>query len=207
MSILRKAAPKKAMTEDVPRPSRSEAEDAVKTLIRWAGDDPGRKELSKTPARVVRAYEEWFAGYRDTAENHMGAFKPAHGYKEIIYLRDIAFESHCEHHMAPIIGKAHVGYLPGSQVIGISKIVRLVKMFSQRLQSQEKLTEQIADCLNDALAPRGVGVVIEAVHECMTTRGVHQADLSMVTSSLRGMFETQARFRQGFLSGVRLRPA
>ena len=204
---MRRTATKADVAEDMPKPSRIEAEEAVKTLIRWAGDDPDRKELSKTPARVVRAYEEWFAGYKETAESHMGAFKPTHGYKEIIYLRDIAFESHCEHHMAPIIGKAHVGYLPGSQVIGISKIVRLVKMFSQRLQSQEKLTEQIADCLNDALAPRGVGVVIEAIHACMTTRGVHQADLSMVTSSLRGMFQTHARFRQEFLSGIRLRSA
>src|ERR1700730_6322298 len=158
----------------VSRPLRAEAEAAVCTLIRWAGDDPDREGLNATPARVVRAYEEWFAGYgEDPAELLQRTFEEAGGYDEIVLLRDIRFESHCEHHMAPIIGRAHIGYLPRNRVVGISKLARLVEVYAKRLQIQERMTAEIANCLNSVLKPHGVGVVVEAGHECMTTRGVH----------------------------------
>jgi GTP cyclohydrolase IA len=188
------------------RPSRSEAEEAVRTLIRWAGDKPDREGLLGTPARVVRAYEEWFAGYReDPADYLKRTFEEVGGYDEMVLLRDIRFESHCEHHIASIIGRVHIGYLPDKRVVGISKLARLVRVFAKRLQVQEKMTAQIAACLQAVLKPLGVAVVIEAVHECMTTRGVHSTDVTMVTSHMLGVFREQIATRQEFLSAIRLR--
>jgi GTP cyclohydrolase I len=190
------------------RPSRTEAEDAVRTLIRWAGDNPKREGLRTTPARVVRAYEEWFSGYDDDPRVYLQrTFEEVAGYDEMVLLRNIRFESHCEHHMAPIIGRVHVGYLPRNRVIGISKLARLVEAFARRLQIQEKMTAEIAQCLNAGLKPHGVGVVVEAAHECMTTRGVHKTDVTMVTSRLLGAFRTQSQTRQEFLSALNLRGA
>lgn len=190
------------------RPSRTEAEDAVRTLIRWAGDDPNREGLRSTPARVARAYEEWFSGYNDDPRIFLQrTFEEVAGYDEMVLLRDIRFESHCEHHLAPIIGRVHIGYLPRKRVIGISKLARLVDAFARRLQVQEKMTAEIARCLNDGLKPHGVGVVVEAAHECMTTRGVHKTDVTMVTSRLLGAFRTQSQTRQEFLSALNLRAA
>src|SRR5215204_6933257 len=188
------------------RPSRSEAEEAVRTLIRWAGDKPDREGLLGTPARVVRAYEEWFAGYREEPADYLKrTFEEVGGYDEMVLLRDIRFESHCEHHIASIIGRVHIGYLPNKRVVGISKLARLVHVFAKRLQVQEKMTAQIASCLQRVLKPLGVGVVIEATHECMTTRGVHSTDVSMVTSQMLGVFRDQLATRQEFLSAIRLR--
>lgn len=188
------------------RPSRSEAEEAVRTLIRWAGDKPDREGLLGTPARVVRAYEEWFVGYReDPADYLKRTFEEVGGYDEMVLLRDIRFESHCEHHIASIIGRVHIGYLPDKRVVGISKLARLVHVFAKRLQVQEKMTAQIATCLQAVLKPLGVGVVIEAAHECMTTRGVHSTDVTMVTSHMLGVFRDQMATRQEFLSAIRLR--
>ncbi len=161
------------------RPSREEAEAAVRTLLRWTGDDPDREGLLDTPARVVRAYQEFFSGYDEDPEEFLKrTFSETEGYDEIVTLRDIRVESHCEHHLAPIIGRAHVGYLPHRRVVGISKLARLVDVFSKRLQIQEKLTAQIANTINDVLEPRGVAVVIEATHQCMTTRGIHKPGAS-----------------------------
>jgi GTP cyclohydrolase IA len=182
------------------RPSREEAEAAVRTLLRWAGDDPDREGLRDTPARVARAYADWFSGYADDPEDYLGrTFEEVAGYDELIVLRDIEFESHCEHHLAPIIGRAHVGYLPDSKVVGISKLARVVESYARRFQVQEKLTAQIAGCIDRVLRPRGVGVVIEAVHQCMTTRGIHKRGVSMVTSTLLGSFRDDARTRAEFL--------
>jgi GTP cyclohydrolase IA len=190
----------------VVRPSRAEAEEAVRTLIRWAGDDPGREGLVGTPARVARAYEEWFAGYFENPREYLKrTFEEVAGYDEIVLLRDIRFESHCEHHIAPIIGRVHIGYLPRQRVVGISKLVRLVDVYSKRLQVQEKMTSEIAACLDSVLKPFGVGVVVEAAHECMTTRGVHKSDVTMVTSCMLGTFRTKAATRQEFLSAINLR--
>jgi GTP cyclohydrolase IA len=190
----------------VDRPPRSVAEDAVRTLIRWAGDDPDREGLVGTPARVVRAYEEWFAGYFENPRDYLKrTFEEVGGYDEIVLLRDIRFESHCEHHMAPIIGRVHIGYLPRDRVVGISKLVRLIEVYAKRLQVQEKMTAEIAGCLNSVLKPFGVGVVVEAAHECMTTRGVHKSDVTMVTSCMLGIFRTQAETRQEFLAAINLR--
>ena len=190
----------------VVRPARAEAEAAVRTLIRWAGDDPDREGLRGTPARVTRAYEEWFAGYfEDPREYLKRTFEEVAGYDEIVLLRDIRFESHCEHHIAPIIGRVHIGYLPRARVVGISKLVRLVDVYSKRLQVQEKMTAEIAACLDSVLKPFGVGVVVEAAHECMTTRGVHKSDVTMVTSCMLGTFRTKAATRQEFLSAINLR--
>jgi GTP cyclohydrolase IA len=187
------------------RPTRAEAEEAVRTLIRWAGDDPGREGLRDTPARVVRAYEEWFSGYRDDPGALLQrTFEEVGGYDEIVVLRDIAFHSHCEHHMAPIIGKAHVGYLPKNRVVGISKLARLVNAFAQRLQVQERLTAEIADTLDAVLQPHGVGVVIQAAHGCMTTRGVNKHGATMVTSRMLGAFRNNPATRHEFLSGLGL---
>ena len=186
-----------------PRPSQSEAEQAVATLLRWAGDDPAREGLRDTPARVARAFKDWFSGYlTDPADYLRRTFEEVAGYDEMIVLRDIEFESHCEHHLAPIIGRAHVGYLPSDKVVGISKLARVVDSFSRRLQVQEKMTAEIATCINDVLRPRGVGVVIEAVHQCMTTRGVHKRGVSMVTSTLLGSIREDARTRAEFLKFV-----
>ncbi len=183
-----------------PEVTRETAEEAVRTLLRWAGDDPSREGLRDTPARVAEAYRDWFSGYAvDPTAYLRRTFEEVEGYDEMIVLRDIEFESHCEHHMAPIIGKAHVGYLPTDKVVGISKLARVVEAYARRFQVQEKLTAQIARCIEDVLRPRGVGVVIEAVHQCMTTRGVHKRGVSMVTSQMLGSFRADARTRSEFL--------
>jgi GTP cyclohydrolase IA len=188
------------------RPSREEAEAAVRTLIRWAGDDPDREGLLATPSRVVRAYEEWFAGYNDDPREYLKrTFEETGGYDEVVVLRDIRFESHCEHHIAPIIGRVHIGYLPRNRVVGISKLARLVEVFSRRLQIQEKMTAEIASCLDAVLKPHGVAVVTEATHQCMTTRGVHKTGVSMVTSRMLGVFRDHAETRQEFLSAIGVR--
>jgi GTP cyclohydrolase I len=185
------------------RPSRKSAEQAVRTLLLWAGDDPDREGLIDTPKRVALAYEDWFSGYAaDPVRFLKRTFKEVEGYDELVVLRDITFESHCEHHMAPIIGKAHVGYLPRNKVVGISKLARVVEAFARRFQVQEKMTAQIAHCINDVLAPSGVGVVIEAVHQCMTTRGIHKSGVSMVTSQMLGSFRKDARTRAEFLNVI-----
>ncbi|HEX4388237.1 MAG TPA: GTP cyclohydrolase I FolE [Steroidobacteraceae bacterium] len=182
------------------RVSRRAAEAAVRTLLRWAGDDPRREGLLDTPQRVVDAYRDWYSGYQiDPAAYLRRTFEQVGGYDELIVLRDITFESHCEHHMAPIIGRVHVGYLPDSKVVGISKLARVVDGYARRLQVQEKLTAQIANCITEVLKPRGVGVVVAAVHECMTTRGVHKRTVSMVTSRMTGVFRNDARTRAEFL--------
>ena len=186
---------------DTDRPGREAAEEAVRTLIRWAGDDPAREGLLGTPDRVVRAYEEHFAGYADDPVAYLQrTFEEVEGYDEMVVLRDIRFESHCEHHMLPIIGHAHIAYLPNKRVVGISKLARLVEVFGKRLQIQEKLTAQIARSLNDVLAPRGVGIVIEATHQCMTTRGVRKPGVSMVTSKMLGAFRDDPMTRREFLA-------
>lgn len=183
------------------KPSREEAEEAVRTLLRWAGDDPDREGLAGTPDRVVRAYEEFFAGYdQDPAEILHRTFEETDGYDEIVLLRDIRLESHCEHHMVPIIGKAHVAYLPSRRVVGISKLARVVEIYARRLQIQEKLTAQIANTINDVLQPRGVAVVIEAAHQCMTTRGIHKPGVTMVTSRMLGAFRDNAATRREFMA-------
>jgi GTP cyclohydrolase IA len=183
--------------------SRRAAEEAVRTLMRWAGDDPKREGLHDTPQRVVDAYRDWFSGYRiDPAAYLRRTFEEVGGYDEMIVLRDIAFESHCEHHIAPMLGRVHIGYLPANKVVGISKLARVVDGYARRLQVQEKLTAQIADCIAEVLKPRGVGVVVEAAHECMTTRGVHKRSVSMVTSRMIGLFRSDARTRSEFLSFI-----
>lgn len=191
------------MSDDADRVNRADAEAAVRTLLRWAGDDPSREGLVETPLRVARAWREWFSGYTLDPDAYLArTFEEVEGYDEMVVLRDIPFESHCEHHLAPIIGKAHVGYLPGGKVVGISKLARVVEAYSRRLQVQEKLTAQVADCIERVLMPRGVGVVIEASHECMTTRGVHTRGVSMVTSTMRGSFRDDPRTRAEFLAFV-----
>jgi GTP cyclohydrolase I len=183
--------------------SRRDAEEAVRTLLRWSGEDPQREGLLETPKRVVKAYEDWFSGYALDPDDYLArTFEEVEGYDELIVLRDIQFESHCEHHMAPIIGRAHVGYLPDGKVVGISKLARVVETYARRFQVQEKMTAQIASCIQRALQPRGVGVVIEAAHECMTTRGVHKRGVSMVTSTMLGTFREDARTRGEFLQFV-----
>jgi len=185
------------------RPGRKEAEDAVKTLLLWAGEDPSREGLIDTPRRVAKAYEDWFSGYGlDPISFLERTFEEVEGYDEMIVLRDIAFESHCEHHMAPIIGKAHVGYLPNNKIVGISKLARVVDAFARRFQVQEKMTAQIAQCIEGVLKPKGVGVVIDAVHQCMTTRGIHKSGVSMVTSQMLGTFRNDARTRAEFLGMI-----
>ena len=183
--------------------TREAAEEAVRTLLRWAGEDPAREGLQDTPKRVVDAYGEWFSGYAmDPAEYLRRTFEEVAGYDEMIVLRDIRFESFCEHHMAPIIGRAHVGYLPDRLVVGISKLARVIEAYARRFQVQEKLTAQIAHCILDVLKPRGVAVVIDAQHQCMTTRGVHQRGVSMVTSQMLGVFRDDPRTRSEFLRFV-----
>ena len=188
------------------RPSRAEAEAAIRTLIRWAGDDPDREGLLATPARVARAYDEWFAGYKENPRDYLKrTFEETGGYDEVVVLRDIRFESHCEHHMAPIIGRVHIGYIPRNRVVGISKLARLVEVYARRLQIQEKMTAEIAACLDAVLKPHGVAVVTEATHQCMTTRGVHKTGVSMVTSRMLGVFRDHAETRQEFLSAIGMR--
>jgi GTP cyclohydrolase I len=185
------------------RPTREEAEEAVRTLLRWAGEDPAREGLLDTPGRVTRAYQEFFAGYEvDPRTVLERTFEETDGYDEIVLLRDIRVESHCEHHMLPIIGRAHVAYLPDRRVVGISKLARVVEAFSKRLQIQEKLTAQIANTLNEVLRPRGVAVVIEAVHQCMSMRGVHKPGVSMVTSRMLGAFRDDPSTRKELLAMI-----
>ena len=186
--------------------TKSAAEDAIRTLLRWAGEDPAREGLRDTPKRVVEAYKDWFSGYAVEPRDYLRrTFEEMAGYDEMVVLRDIEFESHCEHHMAPIIGRAHVGYLPTTKVVGISKLARVVDVFARRFQVQEKMTAEIARCINDVLQPRGVGVVIEAVHECMTTRGIHKRGVSMITSKMLGTFRSDARTRSEFLTFIDIR--
>jgi GTP cyclohydrolase IA len=185
---------------EVGKPSRAEAEAAVRTLLRWAGDDPGREGLAGTPDRVVRSYEEFFAGYDiDPVELLDRTFEEIEGYDEMVVLRDITFESHCEHHLVPIIGKAHVAYMPRHRVVGISKLARVVDAYAKRLQIQEKMTAQVANAIDTVLSPRGVAVVIEAQHQCMTTRGVHKPGVAMVTSRMLGCFRDDPATRREFL--------
>jgi GTP cyclohydrolase I len=204
-SVDTRARKAKSKAPQIARPSREEAEEAVRTLLRWAGDDPEREGLDATPGRVVRAYEEWFSGYgEDPTELLQRTFEEAGGYDEIVLLRDIRFESHCEHHMAPIIGRAHIGYLPRHRVVGISKLARLVDVYAKRLQIQERMTAEIANTIDRVLNPHGVAVVIEGTHTCMTTRGVHKAHGSMVTSRMLGVFRDRPETRQEFLSAIDL---
>jgi len=188
------------------KPSRQQAEDAVRTLLLWAGEDTRREGLVDTPKRVALAYEDWFSGYKiNPVEYLQRTFEEVDGYDEMIVLRDIEFESHCEHHMAPIIGMAHVGYLPNHKVVGISKLARVVEAFARRFQVQEKMTAQIANCVQDVLQPKGVGIVIEATHQCMTTRGIHKSAVTMVTSQMLGTFRKDARTRDEFLRMIEAR--
>jgi GTP cyclohydrolase I len=194
---------KKTRKPALPQVTQAQAEQAVRTLLGWAGEDPAREGLRDTPKRVVEAYRDWFSGYAiDPADYLRRTFEEVEGYDELIVLRDIEFESFCEHHMAPIIGRAHVGYLPIDKVVGISKLARVVDAYARRFQVQEKLTAQIAHCIEDVLKPRGVGVVIDATHQCMTTRGVHKRGVSMITSQMLGTFRTDARTRAEFLRFV-----
>jgi GTP cyclohydrolase I len=185
------------------KPTREEAEAAIRTMLRWAGDDPDREGLRETPERVVKAFEEWFSGYRQDPDAYMRrTFEEVEGYDNMIVLKDIRFESHCEHHLAPIIGRAHVGYLPTHRVVGISKLARVVEAYARRLQVQEKMNAQIANTIQHVLQPRGVAVVIEATHQCMTTRGVHKTGVSMVSSTMLGDFRTNEITRGEFLSVI-----
>jgi GTP cyclohydrolase IA len=186
------------------RPSMSEAEAAVRTLIRWAGDNPDREGLIGTPNRVVRSYQEFFAGYtEDPVEMLQRTFEETDGYDEMVLLKDIRLESHCEHHMVPIIGKAHIAYLPGSRVVGISKLARVMEIYAKRLQIQEKLTAQVANTIFEVLQPRGIAVVVEAAHQCMTTRGVKKSGVTMVTSRMLGAFRSDTDLRNEFLAMIR----
>ena len=183
--------------------SREQAEDAVRVLLRWAGENPAREGLLDTPKRLVKAYRDWFSGYTLDPDDYLQrTFEEVAGYDELIVLRDIEFESHCEHHMAPIIGRVHVGYLPDGKVVGISKLARVVDAYARRFQVQEKMTAQIADCIQRVLQPRGVGVVVDGAHECMTTRGVHKRGVSMVTSKMLGSFRDDPRTRSEFLQFI-----
>ena len=182
------------------RPTRTQAEEAVRTLLRWAGDDPDREGLLDTPSRVVKAYGQWFRGYEeDPAAMLQRTFEEVEGYDEMVVLRDIRYESYCEHHMAPIIGKAHVGYIPTDRVVGISKLARVVDAYAKRLQVQEKMNAQIANTLFDVLQPKGVAVVLEGEHHCMSTRGVHKPGVSMVTTTMLGEFKTDRGLRREFM--------
>ena len=186
---------------------RAQAEDAVRTLLRWAGEDPAREGLLDTPRRVAEAYGDWFSGYREDPREYLErTFEEVAGYDEMIVLRDIEYESHCEHHMAPIIGRVHIGYVPNGRVVGISKLARVVEAYARRFQVQEKMTAQIANCIQRALQPRGVGVVVEGAHECMTTRGIHKRGVSMVTSKMLGSFREDARTRAEFLQFIDVWP-
>ena len=195
------AGAKSDIAADLKRPSREEAEAAVRVLLRWAGDDPDREGLVGTPDRVVRSYEEFFSGYlEDPTDMLARTFEETEGYDEMVLLRDIPFESHCEHHMVPILGTAHVAYLPKDRVVGISKLARVVEIFAKRLQLQEKMTAQIADAIQDVLNPRGVAVVVSAQHQCMTTRGVKKPGVAMVTSRMLGAFKDDRGLKSEFLA-------
>jgi GTP cyclohydrolase IA len=189
--------------KSLPPVSQAEAEAAVRTLLRWTGDDPRREGLANTPRRVLESYRDWFAGYGEDPREYLArSFAKLTDCDDMVVLRDIEFESHCEHHMAPIVGRAHLGYLPRGKVAGISKLARVVEMYARRLQVQERLTAEIADCLQQVLQPRGVGVVVEAQHHCMTSRGVHQRGVTMTTSRMLGSFRSDARTRSEFLRHV-----
>ena len=199
-----RVSPDNAQAGNVVRPNREAAEEAVRTLIRWAGDDPGREGLLGTPGRVVRAYEEYFAGYEQDAKLHLlRTFEEVDGYDEMVVLKEIGFESHCEHHVAPIIGRVHVAYMPRHRVVGISKLARVVEMYAKRLQIQEKMTAQIANTIDEVLQPYGTAVVIDAVHQCMTTRGIHKPGVEMVTSRMLGSFRDDPSTRREFLAMIR----
>jgi GTP cyclohydrolase IA len=203
MSQVPKKYTTKSPVPSEPRPSRDEAERAVRTLLQWAGDDPTREGLRDTPARVARAFEEWFSGYEMDPESYLArTFEEVEGYDDMIVLKDIRFESHCEHHLAPIIGRAHVGYLPNNKVVGISKLARVVEAYARRLQVQEKMNAQIAHTIDQVLQPKGVAVVIEAAHQCMTTRGVHKPGVSLVTSTMHGVFRDNPATRREFLAVI-----
>ena len=190
--------------ENEDRPSREEAENAVRTLIRWAGDNPEREGLLDTPARVVRSYEEFFAGYRENAADMLArTFEEVEGYSDLVLLRNIRIESYCEHHIVPILGVAHIAYLPDRRVVGISKLARVIDIFSKRMQTQETMTAQIADTIQSVLQPRGVALLVDATHQCMTTRGVHKPDVSMITTSFTGVFDEDETLRNRFLSQVK----
>jgi len=190
----------KADAEPFNRPSRDEAEDAVRTLIAWAGDDPRREGLIDTPGRVVDAYEEWFKGYREDPREYLSrTFDDVKGYDDIVMLRDIDVESHCEHHMAPFLGKAFVAYMPLDNVVGISKLARVVEIYAKRLQTQETMTSQILTAIQEVLKPQGVAVMIDAKHECMTTRGVHHPNVSTITTQFSGVFKSDKELRERFL--------
>lgn len=208
MAAKSRSSGAKGKASAIQRPSQAQAEEAVRTLIRWAGDDPAREGLHGTPERVVRAYREFFGGYDvDPLSILKRTFEETDGYDEMIVLKDMRFESHCEHHIAPIIGRAHIAYLPHHRVVGISKLARLLDCYARRLQIQEKLTAQIANTLQEVLQPRGVAVVIDAAHQCMTTRGVHKPGTSMVTSRMLGAFRTDPSTRREFLAIIGLPPA
>lgn len=188
---------------DTSRPTQQEAEDAVRVLLRWAGEDPSREGLLDTPARVAKSYRELFGGYELAPEDVLGrTFEEVAGYDDMVLVKDIPFYSHCEHHMVPIIGKAHIAYLPDGRVLGLSKIARVVDIFARRLQTQETMTQQIADAICDSLKPAGVAVLIDAAHQCMTTRGVHHRHVTTITTQFRGVFKTDATLRQRFLDFV-----
>jgi GTP cyclohydrolase I len=202
-SVKRASVSSILSSDEIARPSVEEALDAVRTLIRWAGDNPDREGLLETPDRVVRAYGEWFSGYEeDPAQVLSKTFEETNGYDEMVVLRNMRFTSFCEHHMAPIIGKAHVGYLPARRVVGISKLARLVDVYARRLQIQEKMTAQIADTISEILEPKGVGVVVEAAHQCMTTRGVDKPGSTLTTSRMTGAFRTDPSTRREFLAAL-----
>jgi GTP cyclohydrolase IA len=203
VNIVTPAKPKTVTSARVAQPTREQAEDAVRTLLRWAGDDPDREGLRDTPARVTRSYQEFFVGYAtDPVALLERTFEETDGYDEIVLLRDIRLESTCEHHMAPIIGRVHVAYLPHRRVVGISKLARVVDAYAKRLQIQEKMTAQIANTIQEVLEPRGVAVVIEAAHQCMTTRGVHKPGVTMVTSRMLGAFRDDATTRRELLAMI-----
>ena len=187
------------------KPTREDAQKAVRTLIEWAGDNPDREGLVETPKRVVKAYEEFFAGYDDDPEEILRkTFEEVEGYDEMVLVKNIRLESHCEHHIVPILGKAHIAYIPNNRVVGISKLARIVDAFGKRLQTQETMTAQIANTIEKVLEPKGVAVVIDAAHQCMTTRGIHKPESSTVTSCMRGVFKENPRTRNEFLSFIKL---
>jgi GTP cyclohydrolase I len=206
IKMASRRAGKAGLGKKVDRPTRAEAEGAVRTLIRWAGEDPDREGLLQTPARVARAYEEWFSGYgEDPRELLQRTFGEVAGYDEIVLLRDIRFNSHCEHHLAAIAGRVHIGYLPRNRVVGISKLARLVEIYARRMQIQERMTAEVANTVNEVLKPHGVAVVVEASHSCMTSRGVNRAGSTLVTSRMLGVFRDQPQTRHEFLSAIGLR--
>ena len=191
----------KTINKPISKPSREEAMDAVRTMIAWAGDDPSREGLLETPKRVIKAYEEFFAGYEmDPDEILNKTFEEVAGYDEMIIIKDIRLESHCEHHMVPILGKAHLAYIPNNRVVGISKLARVVDVYGKRLQTQETMTAQIAESINRVLQPKGVAVVVDAGHQCMTTRGIHKTNATTITSQMLGVFRSDYRTRSEFMN-------